>query len=336
MLKNKLDFKLVNLLILLLLIFVVYQLRVFWTNIFSLFISIIKPFFISLIISYVFNLFLRKLNKYFNKYISFLILIMFMFIMFYFVFFVFLPILIDQIISFVNILLILVKNFSVKYEINLFALSNKLVSIIDILPNLGTLVNFGFINTILDYFTFISVVVICSIYLFFDFDKICDRVKNISIKNSKFYKFLNTLNSEFEKYISSFFVLVVINIIEYMLVFFIVGHPNYMILGFMAGLLSIIPYFGGIVTNCCALIIGFVVNYGLFIRTLIGILVLSIIDGYVVSPFVYGKGSKIHPILIIMSVYISSKFFGILGVVMSVPFLVFLNVFYKFYIKKTD
>lgn len=333
MLKNRLDFKLVNLLVLLILVFIVFELRIMFLDIFSFFINIIKPFVISLIISYILNCFLRKLNRYFNKYISFIIIILILLLFGYFICFKVLPVFVLEVSEILKILILFFRDMSIKYNINIIDLYNKVVGF---LPKLNGLINFNFVNYILDYFTFISVVVICSIYLFFDFDRMCCSVKKISIKYNKFYRFLVALNTELEKYISSFFVLTVINVFEYMFVFYIIGHPNYLFLGVMAGILSIIPYFGGIITNCCALITGFVFNYGLFIRTLIGILVLSIVDGYVVSPFVYSKGSKLHPILIILSVYVSSQFLGILGVVLSVPFLVFLSVFYKFYIKKTD
>ena len=39
--------------------------------------------------------------------------------------------------------------------------------------------------------------------------------------------------------------------------------------------------------------LAYLTNYKLFIRTIIGILVLTILDGYIVSPLVYKKSNKI-------------------------------------------
>ena len=75
MIKDTLNYKLINILITLLIILVIYITKDLWINIYKTIINIIKPITISIMISYVFKLYLKKLNKTFNKKTSTIILI---------------------------------------------------------------------------------------------------------------------------------------------------------------------------------------------------------------------------------------------------------------------
>lgn len=325
MFKDKLDFKLVNCLIVFLIILVIYLTRYLWFNIFDFIINLLKPLIITIVICYIFNLYLRKLNKFFNKFVSVFIFFFTFFIFGYFIFFKLFPIFISQISDCVNIIIYFLKKVPFKFDfVDIF---NRFDSFFKIISNF----NFNeIVGGLFKYISLITIVITCSIYLFLDWNKFFLIFKKLCSKNALVYNYFSMLNIEFEKYVCSFFVLVVINIIEYSIIFFFVGHPNYLLLGFLAGIFSLIPIFGGMVTNCIALVTAFVINYGLFIRSLIGILVLSILDGYVVSPIIYSKGSKLHPLLIILSIYVSSSLFGSIGVVLAIPFLIVINVFLKF------
>lgn len=333
MLKNKLDFKLLNCLIIFLIILIIYQTRFLWIHIFDFVVNLLKPLLISVMISYVCNLYLRKLNKVFNKFISIIVFFLTFFVIGYFIFFKMFPIIITQVIDCVNICIYFLKEFSIKFNFDVMDIYTRLDSFIKFLPNFDFT---GIIGSLLKYISLGIIVFTCSIYLFLDWNKILDKVKILCSKKSFFYEYICILNGEIEKYTCSFFVLALLNVIEYSIIFMIAGHPNYLLLGVVAGVLSLIPVFGGMITNGLALITAFVVNYGLFIRTLIGILVLSILDGYVVSPIVYSRGNKLHPLLIILSIYVGNKLFGILGVILSIPLLVIINVSFKFFQKKTE
>lgn len=324
MLNNKLNLKLLNWLFVFLIILVIYQTKSMWFCILDFICNLLKPLIVSVVISYVCNLYLKKLNKIFNKFISIVLFVFTVLFIFYFLFFKLFPVIILQIIDCGNIVLQFLKSISVKFNINFVDLYSKLANFIDFLPNVSVV-----FNNVFKYFTFFCIVGICSIYLFFDFNKFVSKIKFLIKDNNNLFRFFVVLNDEMEKYVSSFFILVLLNIIEYILVFFVVGHPNYLLLGFMAGLFSLLPIFGGMFTNVVALITAFIFNYGLFIRTLIGILVLSILDGYVVSPIVYSHGVKLHPILVILSIYICNKLFGVFGIILAIPILIIINISFK-------
>jgi predicted PurR-regulated permease PerM len=122
-----------------------------------------------------------------------------------------------------------------------------------------------------------------------------------------------------KKYLVGFMKILIINFFLYSFAFFIVGHPNALLLGFMASVASLVPYFGGIFTNVIALVTAFVVSPALFIKTLIAVAVLSVLDGNVISPLVYGKSNEIHPLLIILAIFAGGLLFGMVGIILALP-----------------
>ena len=328
MLKNKLDYKLINILLILLIIFTIYQTRTLCINILNFTSNILKPLLISIMISYVLNLYLRILNKQFNKIISIIIFLITVFLIIYILFFKLLPPILIQLTESIKDITYLLKTLAIKYNINIMDTITKLNKLDELLPKINI------IGNILKYISITLVVISISIYMFFDWNKILNQTKITLNKNKNIYNYIKEINIAIEKYTKSFLILSLLNTIEYMLIFLIIRHPNYLLLGFLAGILSIIPIIGGITTNIVALLLAYLINYKLFIRTIIGILVLTILDGYIVSPLVYKKSNKVHPILSILTIYIGTKLLGIFGTIISMPSLIIIISTYK-YIKKT-
>jgi predicted PurR-regulated permease PerM len=102
-------------------------------------------------------------------------------------------------------------------------------------------------------------------------------------------------------------------------------------LGCLAMIANLIPYFGGIINNIVAAVTAFVISPALFIRTLIVFAILSMVDGYVINPLVYGKTNKVHPIVVIMSVFIGGALFGIIGIIISLPTAIILITTFKYF-----
>ena len=321
--KFKLDYKLVNFLLILLIILTIYQTKELWLNILNLTNNILKPLLISLMISYVLNIYLRILNKKFNKLTSVVLLLMTIFLIIYTLVFKLLPTILIQLKEGINGITYILKTISLKYNINIIDTIGKLKQIDELIPNINI------ISNILKYISLTLIVISITIYMFIDWNRIIDLTKEI-LKNKRIYNYLSMINKELEKYTGSFLLLSLLNMVEYLIIFLIIKHPNYLLLGLLAGFLSIIPIIGGITTNIIALSLAFITNYKLFIRTIIGILVLTILDGYIISPLVYNKSNKIHPIISILSIYIGSKLFGLLGTILALPLLIIAKTTYQY------
>ena len=141
------------------------------------------------------------------------------------------------------------------------------------------------------------------------------------------------LDDEMRKYIVGFMKIVIISFFEYTLTYTLIGHPNALMLGTLAALGNLIPYFGGIITNVIAAITAFVISPALFIKTCIIFILFSAVDGYIINPFVYGNSNKVHPLVVIISVFAGGILLGVLGIVISLPVAILVIATFKYFKK---
>ena len=205
MLKNKLDYKLVNFLIILLIILTIYQTRTLWITILNFTSNIIKPLLISIMISYVLNLYLRILNKKFNKLMSIIIFITTIFLIIYILIFKLLPPILIELTQSIKDISYLLKTLAIKYNINVMQTITKLNKLDELLPKINI------IGNILKYISITLIVISISIYMFLDWNKIIKQTKMILNKNKNIYNYIKEINVEVEKYTKSFLILTILN-----------------------------------------------------------------------------------------------------------------------------
>ena len=120
---------------------------------------------------------------------------------------------------------------------------------------------------------------------------------------------------------------------EYSILFLIIGHPNWLILGILACVTTVIPYFGGLITNIIAIILASVVSLPLTIATIIICLIFPQVDGYIISPKVYGKTNNVNPLITIMVVSIGGTLKGVVGIIIELPCYLLVRTTYNFFKK---
>ena len=94
---------------------------------------------------------------------------------------------------------------------------------------------------------------------------------------------------------------------------------------------TVIPYFGGLITNVIAVILASVVDTPLFIVTLVICFIFPNIDGYIISPKIYGKTNNINPLWAIFAVVAGGSLFGIVGIMISLPVYIAINCTFNYY-----
>lgn len=338
--KDSLNFKLINTTILVLMIYLLYQTGNLWTGMIGKIYQIIFPFLIAFIVAYALHPLLRYLqSKKIPKPLSIFIIIAIIIGIVAILLILVAPLLFSQLSNLFNSIIAFIKQISVDYDLNFGGLQESLSkSFNEIIVSLGKYVSDGAINFIGVSLNYISTLVIAfsaAIYFLIDMDKIRAMIKKYLIKhNQKSYFYLKRLDIEMKNYLTGFMKIVLITIFEYSIAFLIIGHPDALLLGCLAAIASLIPYFGGIITNIIAAITAFVISPALFIRTVIAFFILSNLDGYVINPIVYGKTNQVHPLIVILSVFAGGILFGILGVIISLPTAILILTTYKFY--KTD
>ena len=335
--ENKINFKLVNLALIVLIICMIYSMNNVWVGIISKLFSIIFPFLLGFAIAYALYPFVEKLEK--NSFPKWLAVFIVCFITFGFVILmciIVVPMLYDQILLFVNNITIFLTDMSDKYELNLGTLETSITDISSsIISSLGKYISDGAINilnTSISVLTNLVIIVCVSIYFLLDMDKIRGYIKKkFKNRKNKIYLYLKRLDREVSNYFSGLGKNIIIQFFEYTILFFLIGHPNYLILGILASVTTIIPYFGGLLTNILALLIASVIDAKLFIMTLIICIVCPNIDGYIIGPKVYGKTNELHPLVNIFAVFAGGIIGGFFGIVIALPTAIIIIATYKFF-----
>ena len=317
---NKINYKLINMLLFMGIIYFIYETKGLWINIGNKMLSILFPFLISFTLAYALYPLVKFFENYFSKIIS-IVLTIFLVIL---TFILLIPLLIDQLGCLITEVLAFIKEMSLKYEFDLELITNYINDIDKYIS--------GIIKTSIEIFSISFITLASTIYLLFDMKRIREKIK-IYCNTKNNYKYIKALDDSMHNYFDGFIKIIIITIIEYSITFFLIGHPNAILLGILAAIGNLIPFFGGLITNIIAAITSFVIGPKLFIRTLITFIVLSIVDSYIINPYIYSKSNELHPIIVIFSIFAGGKLFGMKGIIVSLPITILIITTINYYKK---
>lgn len=338
MFKNKIDFKLINIALVVLIVFLLYSTGNLWIGVTNKIFQIVMPFLFAFAIAYAVHPFLQKMiNKKIPKWLGITIIIFVIVALATLVVYLIATVMIGQLSSLFSSIIEFINSLGeTNFDFNFAGLETSLTDTFKtILTNLGTYVSDGAINIIdssLGVLSTIFIVFAAFIYFLIDMDKIRDEVKFFFRKRSvKSFNYVRSLDHEMKNYLNGLVQIIIISLVEYTLVYTIIGHPNAILLGFLAAIANLIPYFGGIAVNIVAAITAVVVSPGLLIRTIIAFILLSAVDSYIINPTVYGKTNSIHPLVTIIALFAGGIIFGIMGVFISFPLAIIIVTTYKYF-----
>lgn len=331
------NYKLLNILMIVLIICLLYAIKGLWLGILAKLVAVFLPFIIAFAVAYALHPFCKKLEncglpKWLAMGVLYFIIIGFIIIMGITVF----PLLYDQTVLFLSNISAVITDISSKYEIDLGVLQKSISSIsTDILKNIGTYISDGAINILnasISVITNLIIIVAVSVYFLWDMDKIRSGLKK-QLKKSKgrLFKYIKRLDIEINNYFSGLLKTILIQFIEYTIVFRLIGHPNYLVLSILAAVTTIIPYFGGLLVNILAVIIASVVSTKLLILTILVCIICPNIDGYIIGPKVYGKTNQLPALINIFAVFAGGILGGFWGIVISLPITIILIATIKFF-----
>ncbi|MFA5833657.1 MAG: AI-2E family transporter [Bacteroidota bacterium] len=102
----------------------------------------------------------------------------------------------------------------------------------------------------------------------------------------------------------------------------IIGIQYPLVLGILSGMLFFVPYFGFITILCVS---AFVASLSMgamtlpVISTVSYLAVLHIIENYVLTPNIIGGKIGLHPVVLILSLFIFGYFLGFIGLLIAIP-----------------
>ncbi len=101
-------------------------------------------------------------------------------------------------------------------------------------------------------------------------------------------------------------------------------------IGFIAGIFSIIPVFGALISTIPAVLIGLTQSVGTAIAIVVMIAVIHLLEANVLNPKILGHTVELHPAIIVFAILVGEHFFGAIGLLFAVPVAAILRSVVKF------
>ena len=339
MFQNKLNYKIINLAALMFLLYIGISNIGVWWGIFTKCVSVLSPFIIGFAFAYAFTPLVHFLEKKgLNKTLSLLTVIFGIIFIVVGMLGITLPMLYDQLSLFLKMIVEVFNNISDKFNINIGTFEIEITDFLnEVIKNLGNVTSSTTVDILGKSVGFLSKFIVGFvgfIYFLVDMDKTRSTIKEfLQETNKRALEYIKCMDQEITNYLKGLEIFMVIQLFEYSILFLIIGHPNWLILGILACLTTIIPYFGGLITNLIAIIMASVVSIRLVIATTIICLIFPQLDGYLISPRVYGKTNNVNPLITIMAVSIGGTVAGMAGIIIALPTYLLLRTTYHFFQK---
>ncbi len=334
---NKLNYKIINITALMLLLYITFSNIGLWCGLFVKCISVLAPFIVAFAFAYAFTPLVRLLNKKgLSKGFSIVIVLLGIILLVAGILAITLPLIYEQLSLLVKMIVEVMNNFDSKFDINLGNFEIKVTDYLNtMIKNIGPTASSTTMDLLNGSFNFIGKFIVGFvgfIYFLFDMDKIRSYVKELLLSISKrFFEYFKIMDTEITNYLKGLEIFMVIQLFEYSILFFVVGHPNWLILGILACVTTVIPYFGGLITNIIAIILASVVSVPLMIATTVICLIFPQLDGYLISPKVYGKTNDVNPLITIMAVSVGGTLAGMTGIIVALPVYLLIRTTYRFF-----
>ena len=339
---NKLNYKIINLTFLLGLLYIAVTNIGVWWGVFLKIVSVMAPFIIGFGFAYAFTPFINLLKrKGISKNLAVTITVLGLVLLVGGIIAIVLPLFYDQLSLLIKMVREVIDNVGTKFNLNLGSFEIKITDYLnDALKDIGGVISSTTIDVLSKSIGFAGKFIVGFvgfIYFLADMDKIRHWFKELLLSiDKKAYKYFKCLDVEISNYLKGLGIFMLIQLFEYGFLFFIIGHPNWLILGVLACLTTVIPYFGGLITNILAIIMASVVSVPLVIATIIICLIFPQVDGYFISPKVYGRTNDINPLITIMVVSVGGTLAGMGGIVVALPCYLFVRTTYKFFEKDLE
>ena len=328
--------RLLNILMVIGIVYLLYLMRDLWGGLVVKLIAIFKPFIIGFVLAYAFYPFLKWMQKKLPKWLGIVIILLIVFGIIAYIIINIIPVFTNELQDLLIGLKEFIKDASTKFGIDLSGLEDTITKAFnkitkdftaDIAVTGGKIISAS-INVISNFI----IALVAFIYLLIDMDKIRDKIKKFfKLKSKKSYELVKEIDTSCTSYFKGLFINVLIMFIEYTVLYKLVGHPNFLLLGIIAAFSPLIPYFGGIIMNIVAIITASVISTKLLILSLIIMLIFPQIDGYLIAPKIYGKTNKVPALLTIFTVFAGGVLGGFVGIIIALPITIIIQTIYKHY-----
>src|SRR5690625_2336097 len=188
-----------------------------------------------------------------------------------------------------------------------------------------------------DFVIIITIIPVLVFYFLKDFTHMKNSIQKII--PTKYYDKIETILRAIDESLGGY-------VRGQLIIFFVVMFMTYIIyhtiqlkfalvLAVVMGFMNIIPYFGPIIGTIPAVAIAMTTSWKLVIIVLVTTIIVQILEGSFLSPYIMGKSVQIHPVIIIFALLVGAEVGGILGMVIAVPLITIVRaIFVRLYINR--
>lgn len=170
----------------------------------------------------------------------------------------------------------------------------------------------------------IVIIPFLTFFLLKDFPLVRHRIKMMVPRKRRDQSvlFYHRVDEILGRYIRGTTILAIFDALTVSTGFWIIGIQYPLVLGILSGMLFFIPYFGFITILCVS---AFVASLSMgaialpVISTVSFLAVLHIVETYVLTPKVIGGKIGLHPVVLILSLFVFGYFLGFIGLLIAIP-----------------
>jgi len=164
---------------------------------------------------------------------------------------------------------------------------------------------------------------IVGFYILLDYDKIKENIYILLPKKyrRRLKRLFKDINKDLFSFIKGTLILTIIVFIISLILFSCFKLKAPIFFALFNSVMNIIPYIGPIIGGVPIVIIAFTQSNQVGIFILVSVLIIQTLDNFIFQPIVMGKTMSLHPVTILIGLLIFEYFFGIIGMCITVPLL---------------
>jgi putative permease len=107
------------------------------------------------------------------------------------------------------------------------------------------------------------------------------------------------------------------------------GVDYFVLIGLFAGVTNMIPYLGSVAGATLAVLVSVITTGSVdsVLQIIAVFVIIQLIDNVGVQPLVLARKVELHPLLVLLTLILAGKFFGVIGLLLGVPVTAVLKVF---------
>lgn len=168
-------------------------------------------------------------------------------------------------------------------------------------------------------------------YLLLDYDKLNNNIASLFTQKyrKEVSEVIDQINLKLGAWLRGQVILsLIIGFITW-LILTLIGIPFALPLAVLAGLLEIIPTIGPIIAAIPAVIVAFTISTNMALLTTAAYIVVQALENNLLVPRIMQRAVGLNPLAVIVGIIVGGQLLGILGALLSVPFISLLVVLYK-------